>query len=119
VNFLGNARDAIVATSATLDESGSGTIGRIALALGADNSGEKVVIAISDTGGGISEELVSKVLDPFITTKAVGKGTGLRLSISFGIVTEMGGDIRARNVSEGAEFVIRLPCCVSDETSQI
>ena len=64
---------------------------------------------IRDTGPGISPDNLAKVFDPFFTTKEVGKGLGLGLSISFGILSEMGGSIRACNHSAGgAVFTVEL-----------
>ena len=71
---------------------------------------DKIIIEISDTGGGISEKNISKIFDPFFTTKDVGKGTGLGLSVSHGIVKEHGGDIRVRSKEgEGTTFTVELP----------
>ena len=61
--------------------------------------GEFIHIIVSDNGPGIAEEHLSKVLDPFFTTKDAGKGTGLGLSISYSIVQEHGGTIRAERGS--------------------
>src|SRR6185369_11277041 len=67
-------------------------------------------ISVSDTGPGISPDHLSRVFNPFFTTKAVGEGTGLGLSISDGIVREHGGRIRAESGSQGgATFVVELP----------
>ncbi|MEQ6247806.1 ATP-binding protein [Sulfitobacter sp. HNIBRBA3233] len=70
--------------------------------------GARVVVTISDTGGGITEP--DKVFDPFYTTKEVGaaKGMGLGLSISYAIVRSIGGEIRAQNAERGASFSVAL-----------
>jgi signal transduction histidine kinase len=69
-----------------------------------------VWIEFMDTGEGIPEENLSRIFDPFFTTKDVGKGTGLGLATSFGIIEEHGGKISVRSkVGEGAIFVIELP----------
>jgi two-component system NtrC family sensor kinase len=69
-----------------------------------------VSIEFIDTGEGISEENLSRIFDPFFTTKDVGKGTGLGLATSFGIIEEHGGRIRVKSkVGEGAMFAIELP----------
>ncbi len=71
---------------------------------------ESVVIAIKDTGCGISSEHLNRIFDPFYTTKPVGEGTGLGLSISFGIVERHGGTIRVETrVDEGTTFTVTLP----------
>ena len=72
-------------------------------------SGE-VVIRISDTGAGIPEEHLSKLFNPFFTTKPVGQGTGLGLSISYGIIQKHGGRIDVDStVGRGTTFTIYLP----------
>ena len=65
------------------------------------------------TGGGVPKGQISRIFEPFYTTKETGKGTGLGLSISYGIVTDMGGTIEVANVDGGAEFVISLPVAES------
>lgn len=68
------------------------------------------LIAISDTGHGIREEDLSRLFDPFFTTKGPDKGSGLGLSVSYGIVKEHGGRIWAENNEwGGATFFIELP----------
>jgi two-component system NtrC family sensor kinase len=69
-----------------------------------------VLVEFTDTGEGISEENLSRIFDPFFTTKDVGKGTGLGLATSYGIVEEHGGKIRVKSkVGEGTTFTIELP----------
>jgi len=67
-----------------------------------------VFIAVSDTGGGIAEEVLPRMFEPFITTKGPEKGTGLGLSICHGLIRAMGGTIEARNENAGAVFTITL-----------
>ncbi|MEP3232791.1 MAG: ATP-binding protein [Hyphomicrobiales bacterium] len=63
-----------------------------------------------DNGPGIDEAVLDKVFDPFVTTKPLEQGVGLGLAISFGLVEEMGGMLRARNSETGgAVFSVRLP----------
>ncbi len=69
-----------------------------------------VVVRIADTGPGIPEDTLSRIFEPFFTTKEIGEGTGLGLSLSFGIIEEHGGLLEARNgTGGGAEFEIILP----------
>lgn len=69
-----------------------------------------VTVEIEDTGKGISPENLPKIFDPFFTTKPVGKGTGLGLYISYGIVKKHGGTIDVTSeVGKGTRFIIRLP----------
>jgi C4-dicarboxylate-specific signal transduction histidine kinase len=71
---------------------------------------QTVMITIGDSGAGISEEIQSKMFEPFVTTKEVGKGTGLGLYVTREIIDSMGGEI-SYNVSQlgGAEFQIDIP----------
>ncbi len=70
----------------------------------------RIVVEIRDTGIGIPPEELSKIFEPFYTTKEVGKGTGLGLSVCYGIITEHGGRVSVRsNVGVGTTFSIFLP----------
>jgi two-component system NtrC family sensor kinase len=72
--------------------------------------GEFVVLEISDTGDGISQEIMSKIFDPFFTTKGEGKGVGLGLSVVYGIIDAHGGEITVDSkVGEGTTFKVTLP----------
>jgi CheY-like chemotaxis protein len=72
--------------------------------------GNYVMIAVSDTGTGISPENLEKVFDPFFTTKDVGKGTGLGLSMVFGFVKQSGGNVKIYSeVGHGTSVKIYLP----------
>lgn len=71
---------------------------------------KKVRIQFEDNGAGISAERLSQVFDPFFTTKDVGEGTGLGLSVSYGIVKDHGGEIRVDSKpGEFTRFTIDLP----------
>lgn len=72
-----------------------------------------IVIQIGDNGGGIPEDIIHKIFEPFYTTKKVGKGTGLGLSISYGLINDFGGSIHAENSDGGALFTIKLPVAES------
>ena len=69
----------------------------------------KFKISITDTGGGIPNDLLPHIFTPFITSKPMGKGTGLGLSVSYGIINEMNGSINVKNVKQGSCFTIILP----------
>jgi signal transduction histidine kinase len=72
--------------------------------------GESVWLEISDTGSGIAPDVLPKIFDPFFTTKPVGQGTGLGLSLSYGIVQKHRGTISVRSVEGvGTTFRIELP----------
>lgn len=67
-------------------------------------------IHVRDNGPGIPPEHQARILEPFFTTKEVGKGTGLGLAISYGIIQKHGGDLRfTSEVGKGTEFIISLP----------
>ena len=73
-------------------------------------NGESVMITVLDTGPGIDEDMAAKIFEPFFTTKPAGEGTGLGLSVTYGIIQDHGGDISvARAENGGAKFVIKLP----------
>jgi len=99
LNLITNARDAMDArggmikvTTRNLPEEGA------------------VLLAVADTGGGIPPEVLKRIFDPFFTTKPEGKGTGLGLAVSYGIIRDHHGriDVRSR-VGEGTEFEVVLP----------
>ncbi|MNH35024.1 Sensor protein FixL [compost metagenome] len=66
-------------------------------------------LSVLDTGGGIPDADLSRIFDPFFTTKPVGKGLGLGLAISYGIVHEAGGQLQAENLPGGARLSLTLP----------
>jgi signal transduction histidine kinase len=69
-----------------------------------------IVASVRDTGDGIPFDALSRIFEPFYTTKEVGKGTGLGLAIAYGIVQEHGGQIAAANHPDGgAVFTVELP----------
>ncbi|MEW6376863.1 MAG: PAS domain S-box protein [Thermodesulfobacteriota bacterium] len=69
-----------------------------------------VFVKFTDTGEGIPEENLTRIFDPFFTTKEVGKGTGLGLATSYGIIEDHGGKISVKSkVGEGTTFTIELP----------
>jgi signal transduction histidine kinase len=78
----------------------------------------RTVVTIWDNGGGIDEEILTRIFDPYFSTKEVGKGTGIGLYMSKVIIEEnMGGVLTARNCDGGAEFRIEIPSRpVTDDT---
>jgi len=104
LSILINAGDALRA--------GGGTI-RVESASGSD-----VRVTVSDTGCGIPPENLKKVFEPFFTTKAPGEGTGLGLSLSYGIVKQLGGSIDLKSeVGKGTEVTIALPAQTVQKTA--
>ena len=108
-NLLINASHAIKAT---------GKHGLLKLSTLVDN--EHVIVHIKDSGTGMSEQTLTKIFNPFFTTKPEGSGTGLGLSISFGIITEHGGELSVNSTEgEGSCFTIKLPINSSVSTTGV
>ncbi len=101
LNLIGNARDAILSNPNSDDK-------LIKVEIEEKDDDSRTVLSISDSGGGIPENLIDRIFEPFFTTKEVGEGTGLGLSIIYGIIQDMGGEISAKNTHEGACFTISL-----------
>jgi two-component system NtrC family sensor kinase len=102
LNLFNNAFDAI----AERHGSSGGVLGIESLK---DND-HHLVIKISDNGSGICPENMDKIFSPFFTTKPVGKGSGLGLSVCYGIIKSLGGTMAVTSdVNVGTCFVIRLP----------
>jgi C4-dicarboxylate-specific signal transduction histidine kinase len=70
---------------------------------------KQVLITITDNGGGIDSHMMEKLFNPYFTTKEVGKGLGLGLSITYEIIQEYNGNITVHNTDAGASFTILLP----------
>jgi signal transduction histidine kinase len=99
LNIINNARQAI---------EGHKSSGQIKIFT--ETSGERIHIIIRDNGPGISAENLRRIFDPFFTTKEVGQGTGLGLSLCYGIIKEHGGNITpSSRPGEGTTFTIELP----------
>ncbi|CAG9170340.1 sensor histidine kinase [Cupriavidus pampae] len=97
LNLVGNALDAIASARVA---------GHIDIIVNTDEP--LVTVAVRDNGGGIAAEALPRLFEPFFTTKEIGQGLGLGLAISSSIVREFGGQLVARNVDGGAEFVVTL-----------
>jgi two-component system C4-dicarboxylate transport sensor histidine kinase DctB len=79
-----------------------------------------VQVSVEDSGPGVPSEVLENVFDPFYSTKTVGEGMGLGLSITYGIVRQFGGTITVSNASTGgAVFTLTLPlAAISDEAAE-
>ena len=95
-----------------------GSNGLIKIKTWADS--KKVYLSIRDNGHGIPPENISRLFDAFFTTKDIGEGTGLGLSLSHDIIKKHGGDITVESeVGVGTEFVLSLPLVYSLETTMV
>jgi two-component system NtrC family sensor kinase len=98
MNLIMNAKHAI------------GKKGTLRVSTGLKPSEGQVVVKIADTGHGIEKKNLARIFDPFFTTKPTGEGTGLGLSVSYGIIKNHGGDILVESeVGRGSTFTIVLP----------
>ncbi len=95
-----------------------GQQGRISIKTEYASDREQVAVRVSDTGYGIEEKNLPKIFDPFFTTKPTGEGTGLGLSVSYGIVKNHGGDIAVESQKgTGTTFTITLPVLSRETTT--
>ncbi|UEL23787.1 PAS domain-containing protein [Pseudomonas fluorescens] len=103
INLMVNARDALVS------QREKNPALRPWIAVHTEHDSRHVRIWVEDNGGGIDPRLLERIFEPFFTTKPIGVGTGLGLSVSYGIVENMGGRLSVSNGEHGARFCIELP----------
>jgi two-component system NtrC family sensor kinase len=102
MNIVANAIDAIEGP------------GRITLAT--EQQDGNFVIRVRDTGKGIPEDIRNRVFEPFFTTKPIGKGTGLGLAVSYGIMKAHRGSMEfSSRAGEGTEFTLKIPTELRDQ----
>jgi C4-dicarboxylate-specific signal transduction histidine kinase len=102
-NLLMNARDAVVSTATKV------------ITIMTSRHLEHARLTIEDTGTGIPLDVHDRIFDPFFTTKDVGKGTGLGLPVSYGIIKEHNGRIWCESIPEkGSTFFLELPLVTGD-----
>ncbi|UFS71468.1 GAF domain-containing protein [Geomonas sp. RF6] len=105
LNILMNARDAF----AERDD-----IKRRVITIAAGSDGETDRLVVTDNAGGVPEEIIHKIFEPYFTTKGPDKGTGVGLYMSKLIIDHnMSGHLTARNTADGAEFIVEIPCAPS------
>lgn len=105
INLVTNAMDALDNKDKMIDQEW-----KRVLEIKSCSEGDRVVVTVYDNGVGIPPGIIDKIFDPFFTTKEVGKGTGLGMSISYGIVRDFGGDIKVESeVGRGTTFKLTFP----------
>jgi PAS domain S-box-containing protein len=105
INLLSNAADAL-----TTARQGQVKPEPSAIDIEGEIVNGRLRITVTDNGTGIAQADLDRIFEPFFTTKEVGSGTGLGLSVSFGIISAMGGRLEAKNAKpRGAQFVLTLP----------
>ncbi|KAA0982458.1 ATP-binding protein [Pseudomonas sp. ANT_J28] len=113
INLMVNARDALLGKREADREF------KPWISVYAERDAYSVRLWVEDNGGGIDPRLLERIFEPFFTTKPVGVGTGLGLSVSYGIVENMGGKLSVRNSVEGARFCIELPIAANDQIASV
>lgn len=121
LNLAVNARDAMTdGGRLTIEAQNAHLDGHYASAHLGVPSGQYVMIAVTDTGLGMSEETIAKAFDPFFTTKGVGKGTGLGLSQVYGFVKQTGGHVKIYSeIGQGTTVKVYLPRFVGPAKDRI
>jgi PAS domain S-box-containing protein len=110
LNLSINARDAMPDGGRLIVETANTTLSEHAAAERELPAGQYVCISVTDTGTGMSEEVIDRAFDPFFTTKPLGQGTGLGLSMIHGFVRQSGGQVRIYSeLGSGATMTLYLP----------
>jgi signal transduction histidine kinase len=117
VNLVQNGIDAIESNGARGDKSADKSagyvgehVGEVVVSAGLSESRDLAVLRVKDTGCGMPPDVLKEIFTPFYTTKQLGKGTGMGLSIVYGVVKMHAGDISVDSeVGKGTSFLVRIP----------
>lgn len=104
MNLLSNAQHALKEKRER-----DGDTGPSRISVSSRQAGDHLIIRVADNGPGIPAAVRERIFEPFFTTKEAGRGTGLGLSVSFGIINAMNGRLELESSRQGACFVITLP----------
>lgn len=108
INLIANAADAMEHSTIRV------------LSIGLRKSGRSVEVSVADTGSGIEATELANLFDPFYSTKEAGRGLGLGLSISYGLVRDIGGAITVASMpGKGSTFTVRVPLAAADPTDRL
>ncbi|MEJ8852949.1 PAS domain S-box protein [Variovorax robiniae] len=119
LNLALNARDAMDGSGRLTIEAGNASLDeRYVRDYPGVTAGQYVMLAVTDTGSGISPELLTKVFEPFFSTKAEGKGSGLGLSMVYGFVRQSGGHVKLYSEpGHGTTVKLYLPRAIGEVTA--
>ncbi|KQT58114.1 histidine kinase [Methylobacterium sp. Leaf456] len=120
LNLAINARDAMAVGGRLTIETANVTVSEAPTRPEQPQPGEYVMISVSDTGTGMTPEVLARVFEPFFTTKEIGKGSGLGLAQVYGFVKQSSGGVRIDTVpAEGTSIKVYLPRVAEDTVAPV
>ncbi len=109
-NLVQNGVDAVAQRVASGDKSAAAAPGEVIVSAGLSAARDMVLLRVSDNGAGMPDDVVKDIFTPFYTTKQLGQGTGMGLSIVYGVVKMHAGEITVDSaVGKGTTFLVRIP----------